>query len=83
MLHKVFFYVERDSFTARASHDGESAYMLLAMLLEHLFPFAGSTTMNEVHARIIIAHRLGLQTGSVFFFFLSLFFLTASVPTEL
>lgn len=53
-----FFDVERDSFMVSASHDGESAYML--GFLRHLFPFAVSTTMNVVHARIIIAHRLDI-----------------------
>lgn len=48
---------------ASASHDGESAYML--GLFKHLFPFAGSTTMNVVHARIIIAYRLDVQTQGV------------------
>lgn len=70
LLHKdFFFYAERDSFMANASCDGESAYML--GLFKHLFPVAGSTTMNVVHARIIIAYRLDIQTEgvSVFLFF--------------
>lgn len=39
-------------------------------LFKHLFLFSGSTTMNVVHARIIIAHRLtrhkNIQSLSIF-----------------
>lgn len=62
----TFFYFddddERDSFMASTPHDGESAYMLGPMQTSVPIHF-GSTTMNEVHARIIIAYRLGMRSG--------------------